>query len=327
MVLDRIRSLAIPPAWNRVWISPEPNAHLLATGRDAKGRKQYRYHPRWRATRDVTKYDRLVALGRALPRIRRRVRRDLARTGLPRDKVLAAVVALLELTGARVGSEEYAHDNHSYGLTTLRVRHARIQGRTTRLKFTGKGGKAHELRICDPALLRIVKQCRELPGEHLFEFVDEAGAVHAITSDNVNEYLLRISGEHFTAKDYRTWRATLLAFTELRELGPGTSKAMARRSLADAIERVSGRLGNTPRICRRSYIHPALIEAYLDGQMENGTARSFRRAIGVGSGRLRADESALLTLIRHRHENGTGRGRRQDPGAAVSSSPPRRCHQ
>jgi DNA topoisomerase-1 len=273
--LARIRALAIPPAWTDVWICPDERGHVQATGRDARGRKQYRYHPRWRATRDATKYARAVRFGEALPRIRARVARDLARAGLPREKVLAAVARLLDATALRIGNAEYARENGSFGLTTMRNHHADVRGSRVRMRFRGKAGKVREVELADPRVARVVRRCQELPGQELFGYVDEAGEVRDVTSTDVNAYLREVAGEDFTAKDFRTWAGTVLAAGELaREPRRG------KRAVARAIARVAERLGNTPAVCRKCYVHPAVVEAFLRGDS------------------LQADERAVLRLLR-----------------------------
>lgn len=259
--LARIRALAIPPAWTQVWICTLPHGHLQAVGRDARGRKQYRYHPRWRAMRDETKYARLAAFGRGLPSIRRRVHDDMRRPGLTREKVLAAVVALLERTLIRVGNEEYARQNGSYGLTTLRAKHVRVKGERVRFEFVGKGGKPHVVDLDDRRLALVVRRCRELPGHELFQYVDEDGRRQSIDSADVNAYLREISGQDFTAKDFRTWGGTVLAATALRGLEAG-SPTRARKQIVQAVATVAQQMRNTPAICRKSYIHPAIFEAF-----------------------------------------------------------------
>jgi DNA topoisomerase-1 len=262
-----IRSLAIPPAWTDVWICATQNGHLQATGRDARGRKQYRYHPRWRAQRDEAKYDHLLDFGKALPRMRRRVARDLRRPGLPRERVLAAVVWLLEKTGVRVGNEEYARDNKSFGLTTLHDRHARVGSKRIRFTFRGKGGKAGEVDISDARLARIVGRCQDLPGQELFAYFDEDGEIHSVESGDVNDYLRQISGHDFTAKDYRTWAGTVLAVRTLARHEPVASGGEGKRNVVQAIEEVAGWLGNTPAVARKAYVDPRVLEAYLDGDL------------------------------------------------------------
>jgi DNA topoisomerase-1 len=265
--LARIRSLAIPPAWTDVWICPHPDGHLQATGRDARGRKQYRYHPRWAQVRDGTKYDRMLSFGRALPRVRARADAALSRPGLDRDKVLATIVRLLELTLIRVGNEEYARQNESYGLTTLRNRHVRVTGDKVHFGFRGKSGVKHAIDVRDRRLARVVKRCRELPGYELFSYLDEAGAVRSVDSSDVNDWLREVAGEAFTAKDFRTWAGTVLAARALCRAGSFDSEAEARRRVAEAVTEVSSRLGNTPAVCRRCYVHPGVIEAFLAGEL------------------------------------------------------------
>jgi DNA topoisomerase-1 len=265
--LQRIKSLGIPPAWTDVWICPQPNGHMQATGRDAKGRKQYRYHPRWREVRDETKYGRLLAFGRALPRIRARVEQDLRRPDLSREKVLATVVRLLETTLIRVGNPEYARANGSYGLTTMRDKHAVVEDAKVIFQFRGKSGKQHSITLKDRRLAKIVKRCRDLPGYELFQYIDKSGQRQTIGSADINDYLREIAGEEFSAKDFRTWAGTLLAAMALRELAPQGSPAEAKKNVVRAIEDVAERLGNTPSICRKCYIHPAVIDAYLDGSL------------------------------------------------------------
>jgi DNA topoisomerase I len=265
--LQRIRSLGIPPAWTKVWICPIPQGHLQATGYDAKGRKQYRYHPRWREVRDETKYGRMLAFGEALPLIRKQVEHDLALPGLPRAKVLATALRLLETTLIRVGNEEYVRANRSFGLTTLRDRHVDIAGATLRFHFRGKSGKEHTLQINDRRLARIVKRCQEIPGQELFQYHDDEGQRRTIDSADVNEYLRQITGQDFTSKDFRTWNGTVLAIRALQACGEGESAAHAKKAVVEAIKTVAGQLGNTPAICRKCYVHPAVIEAYLEGSL------------------------------------------------------------
>jgi DNA topoisomerase-1 len=296
--LARIRSLAIPPAWRDVWISPDPDGHLQATGRDEKGRKQYRYHPRWRAARDETKYGRMIAFARALPRLRERVAADLARPGLPREKVLAAVVALLESTLIRVGNDEYARNNGSFGLTTLRDRHVAVDRGTLRFRFKGKSGVRHEIDLADPRLARVVRRCQELPGQELFQYRDEAGAVRDVTSADVNAYLREIAGEAFTAKDFRTWTGTVLAAMALQEYEAFDGEAQAKRHIVRAIEAVAERLGNTPSVCRKCYVHPAVLEGYLDGDLV--AALRQRAKAEAARGDLKPEEAAVLALLRRR---------------------------
>jgi DNA topoisomerase-1 len=304
--LNRIRSLVIPPAWTDVWICPDPRGHLQATGRDARGRKQYRYHPKWREVRDESKYGRLIDFGRALPVIRRRTEKDLRRTGLPREKVLAAVVKLLEKTFIRVGNEEYARDNHSFGLTTMRDRHVRFSGSTVRFIFRGKSGVEHELELDDRRLAKIVKQCRDLPGQELFQYRDERGAVANVGSADVNAYLKDVTGEDFTSKDFRTWAGTVLAAKLLRDYEAVDSEARAKKNIVSAIEQVAKRLGNTRAVCRKCYVHPAVIDAYLDGSMMKTVAQRARRTARA-VGRMTESEAVVLGLLQRRLATSTGR--------------------
>jgi DNA topoisomerase-1 len=289
--LARIRSLAIPPAWTEVWICPVAHGHIQAVGRDARGRKQYRYHARWRAVRDEAKFDRVIEFGRALPAIRERVERDLALPGLPREKVLAGVVRLLETTLIRIGNVEYARDNRSYGLTTLRARHVTVEGARLRFEFRGKGGKHHTVDVSDRRLATVVRRCQDLPGHELFQYLDEAGQRQAIDSADVNDYLRAIAGEEFTAKDFRTWGGTVLA--ALAMAVPDPEGGDARRRLTAAVTAVAARLGNTPAICRKCYIHPDVVAAHMDGSFEIGlSARE--------SGGLSQEEAAVLRLLERR---------------------------
>jgi DNA topoisomerase-1 len=298
--LARIRSLAIPPAWTDVWICPLANGHLQATGRDARDRKQFRYHPRWRAVRDETKYHRLIAFGLALPRVRDRVEIDLARPGLPRSKVLATVVRLLEATLIRVGNEEYVKANHSFGLTTLRNRHARVEGTTVCFTFRGKSGVRHRIDVRDRKLARIVRRCQELPGQELFEYVDEDGAPCRVDSADVNEYLREIAGEEFTAKDFRTWGGTVLAARALAELPPFESATQAKHNIVAASRSVAERLGNTPTLCRKCYIHPAVLEVYAEGKLREALGRRLKREGRGNLAQLSDEEAAVLALLRER---------------------------
>src|ERR687884_1193026 len=266
--LARIRALAIPPAWTNVWICPDPKGHIQATGRDAKGRKQYRYHPRWREVRDAAKYERLAQFAEALPRIRQRTDADLRRQGIPREKVLAAVVRLLEETSIRVGNDEYARQNRSFGLTTFRDRHAVFEGEKLRFEFRGKAGKQHAIELNDRRLARIVKRCQDVPGQELFQYLDADGKRHTIESADVNAYIREISGGHFTAKDFRTWNGTVLASRYLRLCERGLSPTAAKRQVASALKSVAADLGNTPAVCRKAYVHPVVVNAYLEGSLE-----------------------------------------------------------
>jgi len=297
--LRRIKALAIPPAYERVWISPVANGHIQATARDAKGRKQYRYHKRWREVRDEAKYQRLVAFGKALPKIRKAITKDLAGPELSRRKVLAAVVALLDMTGIRVGNEEYAQANGSFGLTTLRTRHVSLQGSKVRLQFRGKTGKQHRILLDDKRLARIIKRCRDLPGEELFDYIEEDGAVRSVGSDDVNEYIREIAGDDFSAKDFRTWIGTVECIAALAD--PAEHVTDAKKKLNEALERVAARLGNTPAICRKAYVHPAVIDTYttkLRLPSRNGAARRH-------SGPLDDRERFALRFVERweRHKN------------------------
>jgi DNA topoisomerase-1 len=291
-VLARIRSLVIPPAWTAVWICPNPLGHLQATGRDARGRKQYRYHPRWRQVRDEVKYGRLLAFAVALPKIRQRTAADLKLTGLPREKVLATVVELLEKTLIRVGNEEYARDNNSYGLTTMRDTHAKVNGSSVRFEFRGKSGKAHSIGLQDARLARIIKACRELPGYELFQYIDDAGERKGIESSDVNDYLREICTESFTAKDFRTWAGTVLTASELSQFPLHRSKHAAKKNIVKAIDSVAMRLGNTTSVCRKCYIHPAVVDAYLEGE----AIKTSNRRLAARS-RLSPQEAAVVALI------------------------------
>jgi DNA topoisomerase-1 len=314
--IHRIVKLAIPPAWTEVWICPSPRGHLQATGRDARGRKQYRYHPQWRVVRDETKYSRMIAFAEALPQIRRRVESDLARAGLPRAKVLAVVVKLLETTLIRVGNEEYARENRSFGLTTLRNRHVEITGATVRFEFRGKSGKEHAVEIHDRRVARIVRRCRDLPGHELFQYLDEEGTRQSVSSDDVNEYLREVTGEDFSAKDFRTWGGTVLALAELLAAGRGAHGAHgaddaddagdagereAGRAVVEAVKRVAAELGNRPATCRKYYVHPAIIDSFLRGELSQVLGEAVAGASAApraGPSGLRRLERQALALIR-----------------------------
>ena len=298
--LRRIRGLAVPPAWTDIWICPLPNGHIQASGRDARGRKQYRYHPRWRETRDATKYHRMIAFASALPAVRARAEADLALSGLPRPKVLAAVVRLLESTLIRVGNEEYARANGSFGLTTLRDRHVRVHGAAMRFHFRGKSGVRHAVDVSDRRLARIILQCQDLPGHELFQYVDDDGAAHEISSADVNDYLREAAGGEFTAKDFRTWAGTVLAAEALRACDACESAAERKRNVVAAVETTAHRLGNTVAVCRKCYVHPAVVEAYLDGSL----ADALRRNGAAPPNGLRAEEAAVLAFLRALGEAG-----------------------
>jgi DNA topoisomerase-1 len=295
--LRRIKSLAIPPAWTDVWICPTPRGHIQATGRDARGRKQYRYHPRWREVRDAAKYEHMLAFGHALPTIRERIEHDLALPGLPRAKMLATVVRLLESTLIRVGNEEYARQNRSFGLTTMRDRHVDVAGSTLRFQFRGKSGKQYDVGIHDRRLARIVKRCQELPGHELFQYLDDDGQWHTVESADVNDYLREITGQDFTAKDFRTWAGTMLAAQALDESEAAASDTQAKRNVGRAIDAVAERLGNTPAICRKCYVHPAVLDVYLDGQTLHMFKQRAARDREHSLNRLRPEEAALMVLL------------------------------
>ncbi|MEN9933887.1 MAG: topoisomerase [Chloroflexota bacterium] len=294
--LKRFRSLAIPPAYTDVWICPDPRGHIQATGRDAKGRKQYRYHPRWHAVRDESKYHRTIAFGRALPGIRARVDQDLKRPGIPREKVLAALVRLLETTLIRVGNDEYARTNKSFGLTTIRDKHVEVNGATVRFKFRGKSGKFHTIDLRDRRLATIVRRSKDLPGQELFQYEDDDGNVVDITSDDVNAYLREIAGEEFTAKDFRTWAGTVLAAQTLQSIGGADTKKAIKAKVKEAIESVAERLGNTPSICRKCYVHPVVLEAYMDGTLVETLAQAARQEF-MEDGTLDPEEQMVLNFL------------------------------
>ena len=297
--LARIKRIAIPPAWTDVWICPAPNGHLQATGRDARGRKQYRYHARYRARRDTAKFERLIAFARALPAIREQVDRDLARPGLPREKVLAAVVRLLELTLIRVGNDEYARLNRSFGLTTLQDRHAVVDGSAIRFRFRGKSGKQQEVGLRDRRLATVVRRCRDLPGRELFQYVDADGEPRDVASDDVNDYLGAIA-PGFTAKDFRTWAGTVLAYRALRALGNGATDREKQRNVAEAIRAAADNLGNTAAVARQAYVHPAVVDAYLDGRIRSALVRAAEEDDAAPGATTPDEERAVAALLRAR---------------------------
>jgi DNA topoisomerase-1 len=298
--LKRIKSLAIPPAWTEVWICPQANGHLQATGRDARGRKQYRYHPKWREVRDEVKYERMINFGKALPKIRKEVDRALALPGLPREKVLATIVYLLEATMMRIGNDEYARENKSYGLTTLRNRHVRIDGSEVEFRFRGKSGVYHDVKVHDRRLARIIQRTRDLPGQDLFQYLDEDGETHTVGSADVNDYLRTITGEDYTAKDFRTWSGTVLAAMALQEFEAVDSDAQAKKNVVRAIESVAERLGNTPSVCRKCYVHPAVLDAYLDGTMLEGLRARAEESLVEDLKDLQPEEAAVLAMLERR---------------------------
>lgn len=295
--LERIKALKIPPAWKDVWICPSKQGHLQATGRDSKGRKQYRYHDRWREVRDATKYEHLILFGESLPTLRRRVDEELETSGLPSTRVLATIIRLLDLTLIRIGNEEYVQSNNSYGLTTLRNRHATIKGDSIRLHFRGKHGKEHTIDVQDRELARIVKRCRDLPGQELFHYLDDEGNVHAVDSSEVNEYLRALTGQPFTAKDFRTWGGSVLAMHTLRELGNYSSETEAKKHVTQAIKTAAEHLGNTPAICRKCYVHPGLLNAYLDGSLLAYLREHPRRVQRGAPWELHPDEAIFLDFL------------------------------
>jgi DNA topoisomerase-1 len=298
--LARIRKLAIPPAWTDVWICPSPNGHIQATGRDARGRKQYRYHADWNRIRDEAKYERLVTFARSLPRIRKTVQEHMSERGLGRKKVLATVVHLLEATLIRVGNREYARDNKSYGLTTLQDRHVTFAGSEVRFQFRGKTGKEWRLKVSDRRIARIVRSCQELPGQHLFQYENDEGEVCQICSADVNDYLREIGGAEITAKDFRTWAGTVLAAMALAEFERFDSEAAAKRNIRKAIELVASRLGNTTAICRKCYVHPEILSCYLEGTLVKTLRQKIRKELRDDIGRLRPEEAATLVLLQTR---------------------------
>ena len=298
--LARIRKLAIPPAWTEVWICRHANGHLQATGRDARGRKQYRYHATWRSLRDEVKYERMISFGKALPLVRQRVDADLRLPGLPREKVLATIVYLLEATMMRIGNEEYARTNKSFGLTTLRSRHVRIDGSEVQFRFRGKSGVKHAVSVDDRRLARIISRIRELPGQELFHYIDDAGETRNAGSADVNDYLREITGEDYTAKDFRTWSGTVLAALALQEFEKFDSEAQARKNIVRAIEHVAEKLGNTPSICRKCYVHPAILEAYLDGTVVEAMRERTRAEPVEDLHDLQPEEAAVVALLQER---------------------------
>jgi DNA topoisomerase I len=299
-VLKRIKALVIPPAWVDVWISPFADGHLQATGRDAKGRKQYRYHALFREVRESTKYEHVVAFADELPTIRKKVHEHMGRRGLPREKVLATVIHLLETTLIRIGNEDYAKQNNSYGLTTLKNRHVAVDGNEVRFRFTGKSGKQWSLRVRDRRVAKIIKACQDLPGQELLQYVDEAGDCQDVTSSDVNAYLKEITGKDVTAKDFRTWAGTVLAAMALNEVESFDSAAQAKRNLREAIEKVAARLGNTPTICRKCYVHPEVLNCYMDGNLVLELKSKAESELRGDVQNLKPEEAAVLALLRGR---------------------------
>ncbi len=296
----RIRKLAIPPAYREVWICPQANGHLQATGIDARGRKQYRYHADWRAVRDASKFHHVLAFAEALPTIRAVTAKHMAQHGLTREKVLATVVMLLEKTMIRVGNDEYARSNQSYGLTTLREEHVNVSGQTIRFRFKGKSGKEWNLKLSDRRIARVISQCAEIEGQELFKYVGEDGAARDVTSGMVNQYLQEITGSDFTAKDFRTWAGTVLAAMALQEYAQYDSAAQAKKNVVAAIEQVAKRLGNTPSVCRKCYIHPEVLDAYLDGSLARQISRDIDAALKQKYDALNDEEILVLAFLRKR---------------------------
>jgi DNA topoisomerase-1 len=298
--LLRLKRLAIPPAWTDVWICPAPNGHLQATGRDARRRKQYLYHERWREVRDENKYDRIISFGKALPTIRRRVAKDLKLSGLPRNKVLATVVQLLESTFIRIGNEEYARENKSFGLTTMKDRHVEVKGAKLRFRFRGKSGRDHEVDVTDRHTAKIISKLQDLPGQDLFQYVDEEGEIRDISSQDVNEYLRAITGEDFSAKDFRTWAGTVLTAIGLKAQEKFETQKQAKANINTAIKAVAKILGNTPAICRKCYVHPAVLETYLDQESIDGLKQMTEAALEREDVDLRSSEAAVLKFLKSR---------------------------
>lgn len=296
----RLNRLAVPPAYRDVWICPSPNGHLQATGIDDRGRKQYRYHERWREQRDENKYEKMVLFGRTLPKIRRRLTRDLKQRGLPREKVLATVVELLERTFIRIGNEEYAKENKSFGLTTMRNRHVDVKGGNVRFQFRGKSGVDHDIDVDDQRVAKIVKKMQELPGQEVFQYLDDAGERHHVTSDDVNSYLHEITGEEFTAKDFRTWAGTVMAAMALQAQEAFENNSQAKKNVKAAISAVAKVLGNTPAVCRKCYVHPAVLETYLDGSLIEGLKKQTEKTLAKSFLRLRSEEAAVLSFLQER---------------------------
>ena len=298
--IERINQLAIPPAYREVWVCPDPRGHVQAVGTDDRGRTQYRYHPKWREVRDEAKYGRMLAFAKALPKLRSRVNRDLKRPGLPREKVLATVVKLLETTLIRVGNEEYAKDNKSYGLTTIRNRHVDVHGAHVHFEFRGKSGVDHAVDLDDERLAKVIRRCQELPEQELFEYVDDDGTRHHVGSSDVNAYLHEVTGEHFTAKDFRTWAGTTLAAMALQEFEAFDTEAQAKRNVLAAIEVVAKRLGNTRTVCRKCYVHPAVVDLYMEGTLVESLKQRLAVRLKRSLHNLKPEEAAVMALLQER---------------------------
>jgi DNA topoisomerase-1 len=298
--ISRINALVIPPAYHDVWINPNPRGHIQAMGKDDRGRTQYRYHPRWREVRDLSKYDHILVFAKALPRIRSKIRRDLKLDELPKEKVLATVVKLLETTLIRIGNDEYARDNKSYGLTTIHNKHVDVTGSKIHFEFRGKSGIEHVVDIQDKRLAKVIKKCQDLPEQDLFEYVNEDGSRHSISSSDVNEYLQLISGQDFTAKDFRTWAGTVLAATALQEFEAFDSETQAKKNVVSAIESVAKKLGNTRAVCRECYIHPVVLDTYLEGGLARSLRRSAAQKLARSSRSLHPQEAAVMAMLQER---------------------------
>jgi DNA topoisomerase-1 len=298
--LARIRALAIPPAWENVWVCADPNGHIQAVGYDARGRKQYRYHAKFREIREDVKYEHMIAFADALPSLRQKVKKDMSAPGMGRRKILATVVNLLETTMIHVGNGSYAKENKSYGLTTLLNRHVKVDGSELKFQFKGKSGKEWRLSVRDRRIAKIVRNCQELPGQHLFQYIDEDGKRQAVTSADVNDYLKEVSGANITAKDFRTWTGTVLAAMALSEFEKADTKARAKKNVTRAVERVASTLGNTPTICRKCYIHPGVVDAYLDGNLLLEVQKDIDKQLSQDMEALRAEEAAVLSFLRAR---------------------------
>ncbi len=309
--LGRIKSLVIPPAWTNVWICPTANGHLQATGRDLRQRKQYRYHSKWRRHRDDNKFSHVLGFARMLPKIRRRVGRDLASIGMPRNKVLAAVVKLLETTLIRIGNDEYARTNKSYGLTTMRNGHAKVKGGQITFKFRGKSGRVHDITLQDRRLAAVVRHCQEMPGQELFAYEDEEGGVVDVGSQEVNDYLREITGGEYTAKDFRTWAGTVLAAIALQEMEECTSETQVKNNILTAVESVAAMLGNTPAVCRKCYIHPGILDSYLSGATIATVSQRIRAGLDASLRQMRPEEAAVVVLLQRRLKNGPRTGRKR----------------
>jgi DNA topoisomerase-1 len=320
-VLTRIRKLAVPPAWTDVWICPKASGHIQATGRDARGRKQYKYHAAFREFRDATKYDHMMEFAAGLGAIRQKISEHMGLRGLPREKVLATIVHLLERTLIRVGNEDYAKQNHSYGLTTLRDQHVKAEGSELRFRFKGKSGKQWNLRITDRRVAKIIRACQELPGQDLFQYVGEDGEVCNVSSSDVNDYLKQITGADVTAKDFRTWHGTVLAAIALQEFQSFDGQAATKKNLKLAIEQVASRLGNTPTICRKCYIHPEILTSYFDGQLVLDVKDQIEEELRDKISALKPEEAAVLALLESRLKK-TTKDKLRDSLAAVGSTKP-----